>query len=67
MQVSVKSADIHCDGVSALVSAVSHDQMAGKPRAIVSMRLWLEVVAEESPKARFSRVRDEALRYLDVE
>jgi hypothetical protein len=67
MKVRVRSADVHADGVQAVVVAVSKESISGKPRARLELRLGLESVSNESMKNRLARVREEALRYLDVD
>lgn len=67
MQVRVQSIEVHAEGVHALVVAVSHERTSGKPRASMKLRLWLEAVEGESGKGRHMRVREEALRYLDID
>ena len=61
----MRSADVHADGVQAVVIAVSKERISGKPRARLELRLGLESVYDESIKDRLARVREEALRYLD--
>lgn len=67
MQVRVQSSELHAEGVHAVVVAVSHECTSGKPRASLELRLWLEAVAGESGKGRHMRVREEVLRYLDID
>jgi hypothetical protein len=67
MQVRVQSVDVHADGVHAVVIAVSRERILGGPRATLKLRLCIESLEGESVRDRFTRVRDEALRYLDVD
>jgi hypothetical protein len=67
MRVRVRSVDVHAQGVQAVVIAASHERTSGKPRARLILRLSLETVEGESVKGRIARVREEALRYLDVD
>ena len=63
----MQSAEVHPDGVHAVVIAVSQERISGKPRATLMLRLRVENVPGESVKDRFGRAREEALRYLDVD
>lgn len=67
MRVRVQSVHVRADGVHAVVLAVSQEQVLGKPRASLSVRLRLEALEGESVKGRRTRVREEALRYLDLD
>jgi hypothetical protein len=66
MRVRVQSIVVHVDVVHAVVIAVSKELMVGKPRASLTLYLSLEGVKGETVKNRLTRVREEALRYLDV-
>ena len=66
MRVRVQSIVVHVDAVHAVVIAVSKELMAGKPRASLTLHLTIEGVSGEKVKNRLTRVREEALRYLDV-
>jgi hypothetical protein len=52
--------------LSALVNAMSEERHREKPRAVISLRLNLPLLRNESAQALRQRVRDEALRYLDI-
>ena len=66
MQVRVQSIKVYARGVRAVVIAVSQERVMGKPRASVKMRLRLERVEGEAVRDLLSRVREEAIRYLDI-
>ena len=66
MRVRVQSVEVHAEGVHGVVIAVSQERFSGKPRASLRMRIFLETVEGESVRLRFARVREEALRFLDV-
>jgi hypothetical protein len=42
------------------------ERHGGKPRVVISLRLNLPLLRNESAQALRQRVRDEALRYLDI-
>jgi hypothetical protein len=67
MRVRVQSVDVHADGVYAVVIAVSRERILGEPRVSLKLRLCMEPLEGESVQERFTRARDEALRYLDVD
>jgi hypothetical protein len=50
----------------ATVRAVSEARYAGKPQAAICIRLVLPVIDRETSASRTRRVRDKALRYLDI-
>jgi hypothetical protein len=52
--------------VLAHVEATSAERHRGKPRAVISIRLNLSALPNESVQALRQRARDEALRYLDI-
>lgn len=52
--------------VLASVEAASAERHRGKPRATISLRLNGPLVETESAQALRQRVREEALRYLDI-
>jgi hypothetical protein len=66
MRIKVQSVDVRAEIVRAVVIAVSLERVLGKARASLRMHIFLETVEEESVRRRFARVREEALRFLDV-
>jgi hypothetical protein len=67
MRVRVQSIDVHEVCVHAVIIAVRFQRFFGQTLASLKLRLRLEMVEGESVKLRFRRVRDEALRYLDID
>lgn len=66
MRLRVQSIVVHAGVVHAVVIAASKELMAGKPRMSLTLYLSLEGVKGETVKNRLTRVREEALRYLDI-
>lgn len=66
MLLRVQSVEVGADAVHAVVVAVSQERTSNGPRASLKVCLCLESVEGESSRERRARVRDEALRYLDV-
>lgn len=67
MRLRVQSVNDREGGLDAVVIAVSRERLLGKPRASLELQLRLEALEGESTKSRLTRVREEALRYLDID
>lgn len=66
LHVHVQSITVEQDVTRAIVIAVSADRLGNSPRAAIRLELMIETLAGETSTMRIERVRDEALRYLDV-
>lgn len=66
MTVRVQAITVSAETVTALVTATSRERYVGHPLARIEISLRLPVVQAESPRDTRERVRDEALRFLDV-
>jgi len=67
MTVRVREITVSAAAVTATVTATSRDRFAGQPVARIQIRLQLAANEGESPRDTRERVRDEALRFLDIE
>ena len=66
MTIHVREVAIGAEIVTAVVTATSRARFRGRPLATIRVRLRLSAVDGESPRDRRERVREEALRSLDV-
>ena len=66
MTVRVREFTLESQLITALVTATSRERFQGQPVARIQISLRLPVLDGECPRHTRERVRDEALRFLDV-
>ena len=66
MTVRVREFSLDSQIITALVTATSRERCKGQPVASIQISLRLPVLDGERPRHTRERVRDEALRFLDV-
>ena len=66
MTVRVREITVGATTVAAIVTATSRERFRGQPVAQLQIKLQLAAIAEESQRVTRERVRNEALRFLDV-
>ena len=67
MTVRVRRIAADSGTVTALVTATSRERFRGRPIARIEIALALPAILDENPRDTRERVRDEALRFLDIE
>jgi hypothetical protein len=66
MTVRVQAITVRADVVTAVVTSISRERCKGLPVVRIQISLRLPVPDGECPRHTRERVRDEALRFLDV-